>query len=60
MNNSVLGKTMDNVRNYGDIKLVTTGKKRKKLTSEPTYDLTRKFPEYLMAIELRKNKSKNE
>ena len=45
---------MDNVRNYGDIKLVTTGKKRKKLTSEPTYDLTRKFPEYLMAIKLKK------
>ena len=37
MINSVLGKTMDNVRNHRDIKLVTTNRKRKQLVSEPNY-----------------------
>ena len=37
MNNSVFGKTMENIRKHRDIKLVTTGKKRRKLVSEPNY-----------------------
>ena len=37
MNNSVFGKTMENVRNHRDIRLITTDKKRRKLVSEPNY-----------------------
>ena len=54
MNNSVFGKTMENVRNHRDIKLVTSDKRRKRLVSEPNQHSHKKFPEYLMAIEMKK------
>ena len=60
MNNSVFGKTMENVRKHRDIKLVTTDEKRNKLVSEPNYHTTKRFSENLLAIEMKKNKSKNE
>ena len=41
MNNSVFGKTMENVRNHRNIKLVTTNKQRSKLASEPNYHSTK-------------------
>ena len=56
MNNSVFGKTMENVRNHTDIKLVTTNERRNKLVSEPNYCMTKHFSEDLQAIEMRKTK----
>ena len=53
MNNSVFGKTMENVRNHRDIKLVTSDKRRKRLVSEPNY-----HSDHLMAIEMKKKRVK--
>ena len=50
MNNSVFGKTMKNVRNHRDIKLVTSDKRRKRLVSEPNYHSHKKFSDHLMAV----------
>ena len=58
MNNSVFGKTMENVRNHRDIKLVTSDKRRKRLVSEPNYYSHKTFSEHLMAIEMKKTKVK--
>ena len=54
MNNSVLGKTMGNVRNHKDIKLVTSDKRRKQLVSGPNYHSCKKFSDHLMAIKMKK------
>ena len=58
MNNSVFGKTMENVRKHRDIKLVTTDKRRNQLVSEPNYHTTKWFSENLLAIEMKKIKAK--
>ena len=50
MNNSVFEKTMKNVRNHRDIKLLTSDNRRKRLVSEPNYHSHKKFSEHLMAI----------
>ena len=60
MNNSVFGKAMEDVRKHRDIKLVTTDKKINQLISEPNYHATKYFSEDLLAIEMKKKKSKNE
>ena len=58
MNNSVFGKTMENIRKHRDIKLVTTDKKRSKLISEPNYHTINLISEDLSIIEMKKTKVK--
>ena len=58
MNNSVFGKTMENIRKHSDIKLVTTDKKRSKLVSEPNYHTINLISEDLSIIEMKKTKVK--
>ena len=58
MTNSVLGKTMENVRNYRDIKLVSTNKRRIQLVSKPNYNSAKYFSEDLVAIKLNKTSIK--
>ena len=58
MNNSVSGKTMENVRKHRDFRLVTTNKRRNYLVSEPNYHRKKWFSECLLAIEMKKIKAK--
>ena len=53
-NNSVFGKTMENIRKHRDIKLVTTNRKRNYLVSEPNYQTINWFSENVLAIEMKK------
>ena len=54
MNNSAYGKTMENVRNHRNIRLVTTHKRRCILASEPNYYLTKYVSNYLLIMEMKK------
>ena len=50
MNNSVFGKTMENIRKRVDVRLVTDEKKLLKLTSKPTYVSSKIFNKNLIAV----------
>ena len=50
MNNSVFGKTMENLRKRVDVKLVTNEKKLLKWVSRPTYVSSKIFNEDLVAV----------
>ena len=50
MNNSVFGKTMENLRKRVFVRLVTDKKKLDKLTAKPTYISSKIFNENLMAV----------
>ena len=58
MNNSVFGKTIENIRKHKDKKLVMTDKKRSKLVSEPDYHTINLISEDLSIIEMKKTKVK--
>lgn len=56
MNNAVFGKTMENLRNRVNIKLVHTEKKLKKLCAKPSFDRLKIFNEDLVGVENKKVK----
>ena len=58
MNNSVFGKTMENVRKFRNIKLITTDQRRTQLISKPNYHLTKYFSKNILAFEMKKIKVK--
>ena len=50
MNNSVFGKTMENIRKRVDVRLITDGKKLLKMSSKPTFVCSKIFNEDLVAV----------
>ncbi len=58
MNNSVFGKTMENVRNRVNVKLVTNKKDLNKLVKKPNYKRVSEFHENLVAVHMEKTSVK--
>ena len=56
MNNSAFGKTMENIRNRVDIKLVNNKKQAEKLSAKPNFNHCNIFSEDLAAIHMKKTK----
>ena len=54
MNNSVFGKTMENVRNHKNVRIVTTDEQRSILPSEPIYHSTKYISKDLLIMEMKK------
>ena len=54
MNNSVFGKTMENIRNRVNIKLVDTGEQFKKLAAKPNYESRKIFNKNLVSVHMKK------
>ena len=58
MNNSVFGKTMENIRNRVDIRLVNEESQAKKLVSKPTFERRTIFCKDLAAVHMKQTKIK--
>ena len=58
MNNSVFGKTMENIRNREDIKLVNDKKQAEKLSAKPNFNHCNIFGRNLVAIHMKKTELK--
>ena len=56
MNNSVFGKTMENLRKRTDIKLVQSEKRAEKLIAKPSFHAFKIFNENLVAVHMLKQK----
>ena len=54
MNNSVFGKTMENIRNRVDVKLVNTEEKLRKLAAKPNFKSRKIFSENLVSVHMKK------
>lgn len=54
MNNSVYGKTLQNIENYVDIRLISDKKAAIKLAAKPNYDKCTIFDENLVAIHMKR------
>ena len=54
MNNSVFGKTMENIRNRVNVKLVNTEERLKKLSAKPNYKSCKIFNENLISVHMKK------
>ena len=54
MNNAVFGKTMENIRNRKDVKLVNTKEKARKLIAKPNYNSCKIFSENLISVHMKK------
>ena len=52
MNNSVFGKTMENIRNHKDMKLLTSDKKYLKYVMKPNFKDGHPFSKHLFAVEM--------
>ena len=54
MNNSVFGKTMENIRKRVDVRLVNDEKKGRKLQAKPNFKHVKIFDENLIAIHMKR------
>ena len=54
MNNSVFGKTMENIRKHVNIKLVNNKNQAKKLAAKPNFERCTIFDENLITIHIKK------
>ena len=54
MNNSVFRKTLENIRNRVDIRLISTDNVAQTLTAKPNYDCCTIFDENLIAVHMKK------
>ena len=58
MNNSIFRKTMENIRNHNDMKLVTSKQKYEKYAIKPNFKNGYPFPKHLFTVEMGKTEIK--